>query len=482
MVITAGLVLGGVFWFLMHSRKPVTAINSVAVLPFVNVSSDQNIEYLSDGMTESLINSLSQVPNLKVIGRSSAFRYKNRQVDPHSVGQELTVQAILSGQIIEHNGDVTITVDLEDARDRSHIWGEQYNRKMTDILGLQNEISRIVTEKLRVRLNGEDEKRLTKNYTENFEAYQLYLKGRWLWNKRTPDSKKEAIKNFQQAISVDPNFALAWAGLADALVLDGSVPLRDSCERARTAASRALVLDNTLGEAHATMGFIKSHYEHDWVGAEAEFQRAIQLNPNYATAHHWYADHFLARGQFENARSELEKAQVLDPLSPIINTDIGLVYFYQRDYDRAIDYLKGVAERFPDFFAVHESLAWAYTQKRMYDQAFVEYQQATTLSKGHTLVIAMTGYTYAVAGKKAEAEKILTDLQSRSTLEYIPPLRFALLQVGLGHNDQALHWIQKAQDELDLYLIYLPINPFFDPLRNEPKFKVLVANLGLASH
>jgi serine/threonine protein kinase len=323
----AVLMLGIIGLYLYAARNKKTtnlaSINSVAVLPFTNMSDDPNMDYLSDGITDSLINNLSQLPNLKVIGRSSTFRYKGSQADASAVGQELSVQTVLTGRIVERNGDLSIYVDLEDARDKSHIWGEQYNRKIADLLVIQDEISHNITEKLRLRMNGEDEQRLAKRYTDNVEAYQLYLKGRWFWNKRTADGKKQAAVYFQQAIDLDANYALAYAGLADVYVLDSSVPLRESYQRAKAATARALVLDNSLGEAHATLGFIKSHYEKDWAGGEVEFKRAIELNPNYATAHHWYADQFLARGHFDEALVELEKARELDPLSPIINTDVG---------------------------------------------------------------------------------------------------------------------------------------------------------------
>jgi serine/threonine protein kinase len=460
---------------------PVNSINSVAVLPFANMSDDPNMDYLSDGITDSLINSLSQLPDIKVIGRSSVFRYKGSHADARAVGKDLSVQAVLTGRIIEHDGDLSIYVDLEDARDNSHIWGEQYNRKASDILAIQNDISRIITEKLRIRITGEYQKRLTKVYTDNVEAYRLYLKGRWFWNKRTLEAKKQATSYFQQAIDLDSNYALAYAGLGDIYVLDSSVPLRDSYLRAKAAVAKALTLDATLGEAHATLGFIKSHYENDWAGGEVEFKRAIELNPNYATAHHWYADQLLARGQFNQALQELKRAQELDPLSPIINTDIGLVSFYSRDYDHSIEYFRRMCELFPDFFPAHLYLGWAYTQKQMYGEATNEYQQAATLSKGHVLVSAMTGYNYAVSGKETEARKVLKELQDRSLREWVPPLRFAIIYAGLGEKDQALEWLYKANDELDLLLIYIKVSPFFDTLRNDRRFVALVERLHLAS-
>ncbi|MEO8435901.1 MAG: protein kinase [Pyrinomonadaceae bacterium] len=482
-VAVLALVLVGLYLVIGRS-KPVpaaTSINSVAVLPFENLSGDANMDYLSDGITDSLINDLSQLPSLKVIGRSSTFPYKGQQADAYAVGQQLGVHSVLTGRIVERNGDLSIFVDLEDARDKSHIWGAQYNRKAADLLLIQHEISHNVTEKLRLRLSGEDKQRLAKRDTENVDAYRLYLKGRFFWNKFTREGKEQATQYFQQAINLDPNYALAYAGLADVYVLDSSVPLRESYQRAKAAAEKALVLDNSLGEAHATLGLIKTHYDTDWAGGEAEFKRAIELNPNYATAHHYYGDMFLARGNFEKAQQEMEKAKELDPLSPAINVDIGLVYFYQRDYDRCIEYSKKVSQRFPDFFPARSNLAWAYTQKKMYREAIAEYQQASTLSKGHTMVRAMMAYTYAVWGKKDEARKILKDLENAAKSRHISPMRFVVMHLGLGDKEKVFQWLQRAKEELDIFLVYVRVSPFFDSVRNEPKFQDIIQSLGLAS-
>jgi TolB-like protein/Flp pilus assembly protein TadD len=314
------------------------------------------VDYLSDGMTDSLIINLSQLPNLKVIGRNSAFRYRGVQTDTQTVGHDLGVQAILTGRIVEHDGNFSIYVDLEDVRDKHHIWGEQYNRKVADLLVIQDEISRKITENLRVRISGEDQQRLGKRQTENVEAYKLYLKGRWNWNKFTSEGREQAIDCFQQAIKLDPNYAPAYAGLADVYVVSTSMPRAEAYRLAKNNAEKALSLDSSLGEAHATLGLIKAHYDLDWVGAETEFRRAVDLSPNYPSAHHYYGDLYVARGDFDKAVQELEKARELDPLSPIINTDIGLAYFYQRDYDRCIDFSKKVKQRFPDFFPVYLNL------------------------------------------------------------------------------------------------------------------------------
>jgi len=476
----------GVIYLLLRKQPAPAAepagITSLAVLPFVNANNDPDVEYLSDGMTDSLIIELSQLPKLRVIGRNSAFHYKNVQADSQTIAKDLGVQALLTGRVVEHDGNLTIYVDLEDVRDKHHVWGDRYDRKAADLLALQDEITHKITEKLRVTMTGDEDQRIAKRPTQNAEAYQLYLKGRWYWNKFTREGRDQAINSFQQAIKLDPNYALAYSGLADVYVVDATAPLRESSEKAKQAAEMALSLDNSLGEAHATLGFIKTHYETDWAAAEAEFKKAIELNPNYATAHHFYSDMLLARGNFEKALQELEKARELDPLSPIINVDIGLVYYYEHDYDRSIDYLKQMADRFPDFYPAREHLAWAYTQKKMYKEAIAEYQKANALSQGsNTMVTATMAYTYALSGKKDEARKILKDLESRSARQHISPLRFAVMHVALGERDQVFLWLERARSELDLFLVYIRISPFFDSLRSDPKFQEFIQRLGLAS-
>jgi tetratricopeptide (TPR) repeat protein len=322
---------------------------------------------------------------------------------------------------------------------------------------------------------------LAKRPTQNPEAYQLYLKGRWYWNKFSKEGRVQAINSFQQAIQLDPNYALAYSGLADVYVNDSSIPLRESYQKAKDAAEKALALDNSLGEAHATLGFIKAHYDMDRSGAVAELEKAIELSPNYATAHYYYANLFMARGNFEQALKEFERARQLDPLSVVINSEVGSVYFYQRDYDRCIEYSKRMVQQFPDFFLAHVNLAWAYTQKKMYHEAISEYEQARALSKGHTFVEANLAYTYAVSGKKAEARKILNALESRGKREHISPMRFVVVYLGLGDKERMFNWLERAREEFDVFLVYIRVNPFFDSVRGDPKFQDLIQKLGLAS-
>ena len=316
-----------------YSHKSSAAINSIAVLPFQNASGDPNIEYLSDGIAESLMNSLSQLPNLKVMSRNTAFRYKGKEQDAEKVGKELNVHAVLTGSLKQVGDQIVISVSLDDALDSHHIWGVQYDRKASDLLSVQREIAKEISANLRMKLNGTDEQKLTKTYTANPEAYQLYLKGRFYWNKRTGEALKKSIEYFNQAIEKDPSYALAYSGLADDYVLlpnyAGGLP-RETFPKAKASAKRALELDETLGEAHIPLAVALYRFDWSFSEAEGEFQRAIELNPNYATAHQFYGEYLAAVGHFEKGIAELKRAQELDPLSLIINADLGKAYFYAR--------------------------------------------------------------------------------------------------------------------------------------------------------
>lgn len=455
-------------------------INSIAVLPFVNESHDENIEHLSDGLTDSLISSLSQVSALKVISHSSVDKYKGRAFDPTAVGADLAVRAVLIGRVRKTDDELQIAVELIDTGDRSRLWGAQYREQQSDLFALQEAIARIIVGKLQPEVAAGVKPMLPAHSPTNPAAYEFYTKGRWYWNKFTADTAKQAIQCFQQAIDIDPNFALAYAGLADTYVLNTWVPPEESYMRAKAAAARALELDENIGEAHATLGFIKSHYERDWAGGEAEFQRAIKLSPGYATAHHWYADQLLARGQFEQAFAELQLARELDPLSPIINTEVGLYYFYTRQYDRAAAHFRKCGALFPDFFPTHYYLGWALTQMGQYGEAIAEYETALAMSKRHSLVLAMLGYTDALAGRETEARGVLRELEAMTAERNVPPYRFALVYTGLGDKDRAFLWLNKAFAARDIMMIHVNVTPFSDSLRQDPRFGELIAQMGLA--
>jgi TolB-like protein/Tfp pilus assembly protein PilF len=463
------------------SRKNNAAIQSVAVLPFTNASGNSEVEYLSDGITESLINSLSQLPNLSVKARSTVFRYKGKDVGPQQVGSELSVQAVLNGRVTQRGDQLTLSLELVDARTGDQIWGEQYNRKTADLVSLQSEIARDVSNKLRVKLSGVDEQKLAKNYTANAEAYQLYLKGRFYWNKRTGEALKKSIEHFNQAIEKDPSYALAYAGLGDAYSLlpgYGGASPRESFPKAETAARRAVELDDTLAEAHTSLAQVLIE-EWNLPESDREIQRAIALNPNYPTAHHWYGcNNLLVTGRFDEAIAEGKRAQELDPLSLIINADLGYDYIYARRYDQAIEQLRKTIEMDQSFYYAHRLLGQAYELKGSFPEAFAEYQTAGRMSDD-PLVLAFLGHAYAASGQRDEALKTLNQLTEIARQRYVSAYSVAIVYAELGDKDQALNWLEKGFQERATKMAFLKIDPFFDNLRSDPRFADMARRVGL---
>ena len=455
------------------------AIDSIAVLPFVNESRDERLEYLSDGLADSLMLGLSRLPGLKVISRNSVAGYKGREVDPAAAGADLKVRAVLTGSVGRSGDELSVTAELVDARDRRVLWRVRRNAKASDLVSIRQEIVRQVSETLYPGLAPERVATAVRPPSTNPEAYELYMKGRWYWNKYTRENSTQALNYFNQAIDADPGFALAHVGLADTYVLIGWVPSSESYMRAKAAVEKALSLDSELGEAHATLGFIKTHYERDWAGAEAEFKRAIELNPGYALAHQWYADYFLARGQYDRFLAEVKLAQGLDPLSASIDKDVGRYYFFTRQPDRAIEHLRRGLTLFPNFSPAHIALGEAYTQKGMYAEAAAAYEEAIAISKGNSLPVAMLAYTYARWGKEAEARAAIRDLDAIKALRNVPPTRYALVYTALGDKDAAFEWLNRAYDERDIQAAYVNVNPFYDSLRDDPRFAQFVERLGL---
>jgi len=464
--------------FAVHNK---TGITSIAVLPFANNTGDTNTDYLSDGIPESLINSLSQLRGVKVIARSSAFKYRGKEIDLNEVSKTLGVQAILTGRVTQRGDNLSVNVELMNANDKTQIWGEQYDRKLSDLLAIQREIAHEIVEKLKVKVSGE-EKGPARHYTENNEAYQLYLKGRFHWNKRTKEALRKSIEYFDEAIAEDPNFALAYAGLSDSYVVPANrMAPREAMPRAKAAAMRALELDETLAEAHASLGRVFAAYDWDWTNAEKEYKRAIELNPQYAIAHQWYGGYLAVMGRTNEAIAERKQALDLEPLSLTINFELGLGFYYDRDYDRAIEQFQKTLELDHEFPAVNNFLPAAYEQKGMYNEAIAGFKKALPLSAGGewTLSKAGLGHVYAVTGKRSEAQALLEELKQFSTQEYLPATSIALIYVGLGEKDHAFAELQKGYEQRAFQMQWIRLDPRWDSLRSDPRFHDLMRRMGM---
>ncbi len=482
-IIIAALVIAAVVvfsYFYLHSSK--ATIDSIAVLPFDNQNHDPDTEYLSDGLTESIINSLTQLPNLKVIARSSVFHYKGKETDPMAVGKELGVRAVLTGRIMQRGDSLKISVELVDVRDNKQLWGEQYERKVSDLLSVQREIAKEISSNLRLKLSGADQARVNKHYTENPEAYQLYLKGRFYWNKRTGEALKQSIEYFNQAIEKDPSYALAYAGLADAYVLlptySAGSP-QESYPKAKAVAKRALEMDETLAEAHTSLAYALILYDWNFRESNREFQRAIELNPNYATAHHWHSIGLRSVGRFDETIAEMKWAQELDPLSLIINADLGTAYIYARRYDKAIEQLRKTIEMDQSFYYAHWRLGTAYEMKGSYQNAVAEYQKARQLNDDPS-VVAFLGHAFAASGKRDEALRTLDQLKEIAKQRYVSAYSFALVYTGLGDKDQAFQWLERCYQDRAFDMVFLKVDPLLDSLRSDPRFADFVRRVGLS--
>ena len=457
-------------------------INSLAVLPFTNVGDDPGAEYLSDGMTESLINSLSQLPSVKVRSRNTVFQYKGRPADPQKVGKELDVRAVLTGRV-EHRGeDLLVNVELIDTKDDSHIWGERYARKLSDLVRLQEELSRDITEKLRLRLTGEQERQLVKNYATNSEAYQLHLQGRYYWNKRTAEGLQKGIEYFTKAIEKDPAYAPAFSGLADCywlLNVYNVGPATDSNLKAREAAARALALDDQLAEAHASLASISYRYDWNWKEAEEHFKRAVELNPDYATAHQWYSAMLAATGRFDESNSEAQLAHKLEPFSLTINSDLGRHLYYAGRYDEALAAHRKSLEMDRNFARAHAEIGYVLVQLKRHPEAVAEFQQSLGLDKDSISALAGLGHAHATSGQTPQAREVLAQLKELSARRYVSPYYLAVVHAGLGEKEQALEHLEKASQERFNWLAFLKVEPQFAALRSEPRFAALVQRIGL---
>ena len=472
------LIAGAATLYLTAWRSP--GIDSVAVLPFVNGNADPNTEYLSDGLSEGLIDSLSRLARLKVKSFNSVRRYKGHDTDAQSVGRELGVRAVLTGRLVKRGDDLLVSVELVDARNEDHIWGGQYNRKLSDILPIQQDISKEISKRLALKLTGAEKETLAKPSTESTEAYQLYLKGRYYWNKWTEEGFTEGVNYFQQAINRDPNFALAHAGLADSyslLAWAGMLSPKDGFPKAKEEASRALEVDDALAEAHASLALVGECYDWDWSGAEKEFKRAIELNPNYGTAHQWYANYLADLGRFDEALREAKRAQELDPLSLIINRDEGQVLYYARKYDEAIEQLRRTLAMDPNFKPARFSLNQVYEQKGMYREVVREWQDEMRLA-GNAEIAASMGQDYTASGYRKILQTWLEGSEEIAKRKYVSSYAIAETYARLGQKAQAFEWLEKAYRDHDSRLVSLQVEPAFDDVRGDASFRDLLRRLG----
>jgi eukaryotic-like serine/threonine-protein kinase len=459
------------------------AIDSLAILPLANESRDPETDYLADGITESIINNLSQIGKLRVMARSTVFRYKGRELDPLQVGRQLGVRAVLIGRMLKRGDALIIKVELVDAGDGSHLWGENYNRSMSDIFAVEADISSVISEKLRLKLDSAQKKKLAKRHTDKTEAYQLYLKGRSFWNKRTTDSLKRGIDYFNQAIVADPNYALAYAGLADSyniLASYSALAPEEAFPKARAAATRALALDERLPEAHASLAFVTFGYSWEFAQADREFKRALKLNPGYAVAHQWYALYLAAMRRMDEAMAEIQRAEQLDPLSLPIITNKGWILYLARRNDEAQETLMRALELDQDFVLAHRRLGQVYEEKQMFVEARREYDRCLQMAPDDAESLAALGHAYGASGEPERAREIIAKLTAASPCRYVPAYLIAVIHIGLDERDAAFACLEKAFAERYGFLAYMKVSPVFDPLRQDERFCALAARVGLA--
>jgi TolB-like protein/DNA-binding winged helix-turn-helix (wHTH) protein/Flp pilus assembly protein TadD len=481
--VVMGLVLA-VFlsWFLYSWRHPSSTIHSLAVLPLENLSNDGSQDYFADGMTDELIAHLGQISAIRVISRTSAMTYKNAHKPLAEIARELNVDAVVEGSVLRSGNRVRITAQLVEVPADKHIWAESYEGDFRDTLALQSRVARSIAERLQATLNRQEQVALAKSRTVNPEAYEAYLKGRYFWNKRTGDGLRTAIEYFNHAIEVDPTYAEAYSGLADSYALSGDweygvLSPQEAFRKATAASTKALALDDSLGEAHTSLAFALDLYGWDWEAAETEYKLAIKLSPGYATAHLWYAWHLILMGQNSEGLFELRKAESLDPLSLIISADMADALCIAHRYDEAIQQSEKTLQLDPNFAIGHYELGQALEQKQMHAEALAEFQKAIDIS-GHSGVLdSSLAYVYAVLGKKGEAMKIAEDLEAHHDQNPSAEANIALIYVGLGDQNQAMIWLNKGYEARFNPSILL--RPAFDHLRSDARFKELLGRVGL---
>jgi serine/threonine protein kinase/tetratricopeptide (TPR) repeat protein len=478
------LIAVGAFYFVSNTRS---RINSVAVLPFSNASGDPSTEYVSDGITEGIIDRLSGLPNLKVISRTSAFRYKQREIDPQKVAKDLGVEALVTGRVVQHGNDLAVSAELVDAREDKQLWGEQYSRKVADIASVQREIATAISGNLRVRLTTEDKTRLAKSSTMNAESYQLYLKGRFYWNRGTVEGLQKGIEYFEQAIEKDPSNAQAYAGLASCYNdLGGGFAYlspKDNFLKARAAATKALEIDDSLAEAHSELGWTKWQYDWDWSGAEKESKLAIELKPSSAIVHFRYAEYLMAMGRFDDGLAEINRAQDIDPLSARIVGAFAFHYLAAHRYDDSVAQFKKAIDLDPHLPWFRAELGWAYARKGMFEQAIAEYEklspQEYAVSPENQVVASGLGWVYGMAGNRNEALRILQKFNELSSRSYVDFYQVGAIYAGMGDKDRAFESLEKGYAERSDGMAYIKADPFWDGLRSDPRYADLLGRMGL---
>jgi TolB-like protein/DNA-binding winged helix-turn-helix (wHTH) protein/Flp pilus assembly protein TadD len=483
------LVIAGFAGWRLHSRSRTQSstflsnpIRSLAVLPLESLSGDASQDYFADGMTDELITDLGQISALRVISRTSVMAYKRARRPLPQIAHELNVDAVVEGTVLRSGDQVRITAQLIEASTDKHLWSQSYEGELRDTLALQNRVARAIADQIRINLNPQEQAALKKVKLVNPEAYESYLKGRYFWNKRTADGLKVALAYFNQAIGEDPKYAPAYSGLADTYALLGDwqyavMTPKEALPKAKAAAIKALELDSTLGEAHNSLAFCLDGFDWDFDSAGKEFRRAIELNPGYATAHHWYAWHLTLLGRYDEAIAEMNKAENLDPLSLIIEADLAETLVLAHSYDESIRQSRKAIEMDPNFALAHNQLAQAYLQKHMNHEAVAELEKAVQLSGGSPTVMANLARAYVASGKRSEAVKLLSDLKKRSNLSYSHASEIAVIYAALGDGNQAMNWLEKAYDER--FNPGVLLRPGFDPLRMDARFQDLVRRIGL---
>jgi eukaryotic-like serine/threonine-protein kinase len=465
-----------------RQQRVPKVIDSLAILPFGNAGGDPEHEYLSDGITGTLINTLATLPKLRVMAQSTVSRFKAREIDPQAVGRELGVRAVLTGRIMQSGGSLRIGTELVDVATGSQLWGAQYDRKPGDIFAVQDEISSEISGKLRLRLTRAEKQQLTKRHTQNAEAYRLYLKGRHHWNRWTEEGFYKAIEQFQRAVDSDPTYALAYAGLADCYVLLGwnsYLPPKDAFPKGKAAATAALQLDPDLAEAHTSLAAVLWLNDWEWEKAQTEFKRSLELSPTYPTANHWCAEFVMTMGRHEEAMVRIKKSQDLDPLSLIISVAVGWALYHARRYDEAIEQLRRTVDLDPNYPVTYWILGVLFRKTARYELAIAEGEKGVRLSGGSPLMRAELAHTLGAAGKTEEARQILDGLTTLAQHKYVAPYFFAGIHIGLGENERAIEYLDRCYEEHSHWLIYLHLDPGMDDLRDHPDFKELLRQVGL---